>query len=186
MHSSEHPDISILPTNTPFEACFACGIADPQFTCTSFPITQFDFSPAAYQATRHFVEKGKLKINQLRRAVDRLSAMKDDLSHLVQQQQNYLSPIHCLPNDILLLIFGQTQGSGCFADGPWDISNVCRQCRTLSVSSPTLWSKIYFDPGFDGLNPNETGELEDLRLRCNCIDLQLDRSQTCPPEVEVD
>lgn len=59
-----------------------------------------------------------------------------------EKHQLCLTPIHSLPDDVLLLIFAETQ----FVSYELPVAEVCRRWRSLALSCPSLWKDILYQP----------------------------------------
>ncbi len=72
----------------------------------------------------------------------------------IASHKSLLSPIRRLPEDVLLSIFHHVPVNSldplC---SPWLFGQVCAHWRSLSKSSPSLWSRIVIGPDLDKENP---------------------------------
>ncbi|KAJ7210449.1 hypothetical protein GGX14DRAFT_565663 [Mycena pura] len=100
----------------------------------------------------------------------------DALDYLLLDCETVLSPLRSLPTELLSLIFDFSLAEPCDileADPPlWTLSQVCQRWRTILLSQPIIWAKVYLD---FSLRPDETR----FRLRT-----QLERSGGLPLDVE--
>ncbi|KAI0316917.1 hypothetical protein OF83DRAFT_1059563, partial [Amylostereum chailletii] len=91
---------------------------------------------------------------ELRRALDdEIEALLTSLAR-VRHRRNALAPVHTLPSEILLKIFGQlsvdwaprkgngSRGEPSFVLGWIRVTHVCRHWREVALFAPTLWSDV--------------------------------------------
>ncbi|KAK0187057.1 hypothetical protein F5146DRAFT_894794, partial [Armillaria mellea] len=82
------------------------------------------------------------QIKHLRSILEVLSADEIMAQDEVQKQYSLLSPIRCLPAELLLHIFRfiPTGGNpGDITRSPWILGHICSYWRVISVNYPSLW-----------------------------------------------
>ncbi|KAJ7117452.1 hypothetical protein C8R44DRAFT_790751 [Mycena epipterygia] len=136
-------------------------------------------------AIREFVARGSArrtcldaKIASLRASLDALLQERNPLDAEIRKHEGALSPLRCMPTELLSLIFKytlppHTPGA---RSGPWVIGAVCSRWRTIVLSQPSLWSSIVLD----------FTELEDARTIDETqatLDAHLERSGNSPLNV---
>ncbi|KAI1786408.1 hypothetical protein LXA43DRAFT_898010 [Ganoderma leucocontextum] len=100
------------------------------------------------------------------------------LSHTMLSLHNAVAPIHTLPTEVLMKIFGQT----------WDrrdarrslaLPSVCRRWRTVYLSASEFWAKVVSDLVFNGRHDGEDWSLNmDTRFTDDFVAMVLDRSSS--------
>ncbi|KAJ7738101.1 hypothetical protein B0H14DRAFT_2407992, partial [Mycena olivaceomarginata] len=102
---------------------------------------------------REFVSCGSVcrayldaKIAPLRAELNKLLEECNFLNTKIQKHEGALSPLCRIPPEILLLIFTcalpSTTSLMNLKDGPWPLSRVCSQWRTIALSQPSLWTEL--------------------------------------------
>ncbi|KAJ7145111.1 hypothetical protein C8R43DRAFT_550701 [Mycena crocata] len=118
------------------------------------------------------------RVAELKRALDELAVKRQELQNFVEDHRKVLAPIRILPVDILYAIFMQcvkrdwSSGWNPLGDPEWLLSKICRHWRTVALSIPQIWSKIYVASGT--YLPNNPVALSPILLR------QLERSAQAP------
>ena len=116
-------------------------------------------SPADEAIIYENVEKVKVDISvidkgmaQLAEIFSRLRERRDDLQGYVDKQLSLLSPIHHLPDDVLIEIFGHccpTDSDSYASNNPqgvqWRIAKVCKRWSHVITSIRSIWSSINVD-----------------------------------------
>ena len=116
-------------------------------------------SPADEAIIYENVGKVKLDISvldkgmaQLAEIFSRLRERRDDLQGYVDKQLSLLSPIHHLPDDVLIEIFGHccpTDSDAYASNNPqgvqWRIAKVCKRWSHVITSIRSIWSSINVD-----------------------------------------
>ncbi|TFL04396.1 hypothetical protein BDV98DRAFT_562185 [Pterulicium gracile] len=89
--------------------------------------------------------------------------------------------IHVLSDDVLLMIFEallQPLSSEAASPPPWRISFICSRWRNLVLSTPSLWTKVTFQPEID--------EEDDDTVQTETLEVQLARAGSCALDVMID
>jgi hypothetical protein len=116
-------------------------------------------SPADEAIIHKNVGKAKFDISlidksmaQLAEIFSRLRERRDDLQGYVDKQLSLLSPIHHLPDDVLVEIFGHccpTDSDSYASNNPqgvqWRIAKVCKRWSHVVTSIRSIWSSINVD-----------------------------------------
>ena len=70
-------------------------------------------------------------------------------NEFVRSHKSVLSPVRCLPNEIVQEIFSHfipsyqySRGGPRYSDIPWILGHICRRWRTIAMSLPCLWNRI--------------------------------------------
>ncbi|TFL03053.1 hypothetical protein BDV98DRAFT_414147 [Pterulicium gracile] len=92
-------------------------------------------SHAGVANARRFVREGDAQIADIQKAIKRLQRHEAHLNTIVRQHRSYLSPIHRLPDDVLLMIFTAEWESNDQMP-PWTVSAVCRRWRGIVNGYP--------------------------------------------------
>ncbi|SJL11849.1 uncharacterized protein ARMOST_15260 [Armillaria ostoyae] len=75
-----------------------------------------------------------------------ISSRRESVRKALNCHEAAFAPIRTLPLDILLEIFAKVPTNALRRDyAPWVIGQVCSLWRTISLSTPSLWSNICFD-----------------------------------------
>ncbi|KAJ7587050.1 hypothetical protein C8J56DRAFT_1051342 [Mycena floridula] len=122
--------------------------------------------------------------------IDGLEKPQSELVHEISIQESSLAPIHCLPLELLALIFSffctvdfwdcerfsttKDRISGSIFREPFVIATVCSHWRSIAVSTPSLWSTIML--GGQDINLSREDYEADK-------DLEVDESVTFPDEI---
>ncbi|KAJ7609083.1 hypothetical protein FB45DRAFT_945356 [Roridomyces roridus] len=78
-----------------------------------------------------------------------LTAERALLAAYDRQSKAVLSPVRRVPNEILAEIFLRTSDGIGFdtTQSPWVLTHVCSRWRTVSISTYSLWSELWYYPG---------------------------------------
>jgi hypothetical protein len=84
--------------------------------------------------------------HRLRQIIDQVINTLDESTKALKSRHNELSPISCLPSDVLaaifsfLSVFSWDEGYGIFA--LIYVTHVCRRWREIALNHPPFWSRI--------------------------------------------
>ncbi len=99
-----------------------------------------------------FLEREVLALDTL---FQEISDRRDSVKKALESHHAVFSPIRRLPQDTLLEIFANLPTNTLVpTDAPWIIGQVCSLWRTISLSTPSLWSHIVLE-GYHGLNRDQ-------------------------------
>jgi hypothetical protein len=125
------------------------------------------------------------QIEQMEIALSQLKELRASLKMPIDAHRALISPMRCIPQDVLLAIF-----SSCLpsehnalidpAEAPLLLGRICRHWRDVTYSTPVLWSSIHI-PCLDYLHapPTMISGLE------RTVEAWLERSSACPLSVSV-
>ncbi|KAJ7845397.1 hypothetical protein B0H14DRAFT_3868065 [Mycena olivaceomarginata] len=125
------------------------------------------------------------RIEELEIALSQLKELRASLKTPMDAHRALISPMRCIPRDVLLAIF-----SSCLpsehnalidpAEAPLLLGRICRHWRDVTYSTPMLWSSIHI-PCLDYLHapPAMISGLE------RTVEAWVERSSTCPLSVSV-
>ncbi|KAK1215569.1 hypothetical protein PQX77_021813 [Marasmius sp. AFHP31] len=89
------------------------------------------------------------EINKYKALVLILESQKEGMEKTMQKYRSLVSPVHRLPSDLLLEIFGQCCEVNVIDDQAMPpamaLTMVCGRWREIALSSPRLWSSISLD-----------------------------------------
>ncbi|KIY72607.1 hypothetical protein CYLTODRAFT_28739 [Cylindrobasidium torrendii FP15055 ss-10] len=87
------------------------------------------------------------RLEELFRAYTSLERQMITAQATIRQHQALLAPVRTLPTDVLLLIFLALEDHSVKAGGPrFVVGQVCKHWRSVSRSSPALWSTLNIVP----------------------------------------
>ncbi|KAF7357905.1 hypothetical protein MVEN_00836800 [Mycena venus] len=122
----------------------------------------------------------------MRKALDKLSEERDALSAYVEAHEALVSPIRRLPLDILEEIF-----MACLPDrncvmsaqeAPVILGRICSSWRTISLSTPRLWSRLHIVEPMGYISLNTSQRLQRLEVAKSW----LRRSGDCPLSISLE
>ncbi|KAJ7845402.1 hypothetical protein B0H14DRAFT_976125 [Mycena olivaceomarginata] len=125
------------------------------------------------------------QIEQMEIALTQLKELRASLKTPIDAHRALISPMRCIPQDVLLAIF-----SSCLpsehnalidpAEAPLLLGRICRHWRDVTYSTPMLWSSIHI-PCLEYLHapPTMISGLERM------VEAWLERSSACPLSVSV-
>ncbi|KAJ7845400.1 hypothetical protein B0H14DRAFT_2358083 [Mycena olivaceomarginata] len=125
------------------------------------------------------------QIEEMEIALSQLKELRASLKTPIDAHRALISPMRCIPQDVLLAIF-----SSCLpsehnalidpAEAPLLLGRICRHWRDVTYSTPMLWSSIHI-PCLNYLRapPNMISGLE------RTVEAWLERSSACPLSVSV-
>ncbi|KAJ7742600.1 hypothetical protein B0H16DRAFT_1563092 [Mycena metata] len=93
------------------------------------------------------------KMQDLQRALDDLVVQQQALLNFVAEHQKVLATVRTLPNELLVEIFLRCadRDSSCEwnpdIDPEWVLGRVCSRWRTVALSTPQIWSRIFISNG---------------------------------------
>ncbi|KIM90429.1 hypothetical protein PILCRDRAFT_183135, partial [Piloderma croceum F 1598] len=147
-----------------YTACTSCGsmtVADATTIPSPMPDrVGTDYVPSSSEANviRSTLSQVQCNISLLDHESGRLQAMLDRVSHnretllkFSAEHQALLSPVRCLPPEVLAEIFYYCSPENWIDDNPHDkratmlSSHVCRMWRQVALSTPRLWSSLSFE-----------------------------------------
>ncbi|KAJ6463570.1 hypothetical protein C8R45DRAFT_1177472 [Mycena sanguinolenta] len=119
------------------------------------------------------------QIARLRSRLAQLEAQRVSLSKHLERNKSILSPLRCLPPEILVEIFSWTLpsivsvrrcGSFDVTHPPWTLGHISSRWRAVALTSPSLWSLIAV---------NYTGTADDRpAIPQSMLETQLERART--------
>ncbi|KAJ7364916.1 hypothetical protein DFH08DRAFT_1073434 [Mycena albidolilacea] len=123
------------------------------------------------------------RIEELEIALSQLKELRASLKTPIDAHRALISPMRCIPQDVLLAIF-----SSCLpsehnalidpAEAPLVLGRICRHWRDVAYSTPILWSSIHIPClGYLHVPPNMISGLE------RTVETWLERSSACPLSV---
>ncbi|TFL04265.1 hypothetical protein BDV98DRAFT_366847 [Pterulicium gracile] len=119
-----------------------------------------------------------------------MTAHINQTADVIHNNRSHLTPVHRLPNDVLLLIFGYLTGR---SNKGWGyplfaVTGVCQRWRDFALACPDLWADVVFAPKDGGASEDQTrSEKERLELQLaragvlGPLEIMLDLSHF-PPE----
>ncbi|KAJ7364915.1 hypothetical protein DFH08DRAFT_840311 [Mycena albidolilacea] len=125
------------------------------------------------------------QIEQMEIALSQLKELYASLKTPIDAHRALISPMRCIPQDVLLAIF-----SSCLpsehnalidpAEAPLLLGRICRHWRDVTYSTPILWSSIHIPClGYLHAPPTMISGLE------RTVETWLERSSACPLSVSV-
>ncbi|KAF7375619.1 F-box domain-containing protein [Mycena sanguinolenta] len=104
-----------------------------------------------------------------------LTQTRDETANTVHEYRAVLSPVRCLPQELICEIFVQVLLSECGENSsrlpqPWRLGHICRSWRRAALSYPRLWPSITF-PSLG------------TRERSAMMEIQLSRSGNTPLDI---
>jgi len=136
--------------------------------------------------------------------IQRLKAKREQVQRSIDLYNTILSPARRLPPDIWREVFyhclaiGRTYPILSATEAPMLLTRVCSLWRSVALSSPRIWTRLYIPlPGDPRLSSNY-GTLKDralnvrrqifsktMQLRCQAVKEWLERSGSCPLSLSI-
>ena len=136
--------------------------------------------------------------------IQRLKAKREQVQRSIDLYTTILSPARRLPPDIWREVFyhcltiGRTYPILSATEAPMLLTRVCSMWRSVALSSPRIWTRLYIPlPGDPRLSSNY-GKLKDqaldvrrqifsktMQLRCQAVKEWLERSGSCPLSLSI-
>ncbi|KIM34837.1 hypothetical protein M413DRAFT_450033 [Hebeloma cylindrosporum] len=162
------------------------------------------YTPTSDEANqiKGFISAKIARIAEVDQEIEKLKALRSDLTLEIEDHRSLLSPIHHLPVDVLQEIF-----AACLPithnpvvsryEAPLLLTQVCRNWRDIVLSTPHFWSAIHIpipslplDPishslPADGLSNYLDGLLSLIRERMAAVHAWLERSKGSPLSISV-
>ncbi|KAJ6573531.1 hypothetical protein DFH09DRAFT_1362151 [Mycena vulgaris] len=130
------------------------------------------------------------EITDLQKAIDKLADERERLGAYVDAHKALLSPIRRLPLDIIEEIFAACIPThrNCVmsaVEAPVLLGRICSSWRTISLSTPRLWSRLHI--AVPKRTPNSAALFDrKLALRLETAKVWLGRSAQCPLSLSLD
>ncbi|KAJ7284363.1 hypothetical protein C8J57DRAFT_1461669 [Mycena rebaudengoi] len=167
-----------------------CGFARPRKPLPEPPTHLCNSNNAPLESDVHFAREriaaGRAYLSEIDDEMIHLESLlaarfqeRQDVENNIEQHLAIVSPIRCLPSDVLAEIFSwtlphHTEVNYISTDvslSPWVLGRVCSRWRNLVLALPALWSHI-------GIHEPHTPTI-------SILNLQLDRSKRCPLNIRL-
>ncbi|KAJ7643759.1 hypothetical protein FB45DRAFT_823492 [Roridomyces roridus] len=148
--------------------------------------TNFVPSDSEVKQLNALLQEPVAKLALLDAMISHLVAERSSLQAVIDSHRALLSPIRCIPEDVLREIFISClpDDHDAFMDvtqAPLLLGRVCGLWRRVAYSTPRLWSSVYIPPlGFDLVAPEDVE-----RGLATFIKAWLERSKDCPLSISV-
>ncbi|KAJ7769910.1 hypothetical protein B0H16DRAFT_1307084 [Mycena metata] len=126
------------------------------------------------------------KIAELEQAIQKLKEERDDFRAFVDAHKALVSPVRRLPIDLIQEIFvaclptNRNSAMSAF-DAPLLLGRICSSWRTISLSTPRLWTTLHVvNPSVSLKEVDATQFAEIVALRLAAAKMWLERSNPYP------
>ncbi|PVG01727.1 hypothetical protein CPB86DRAFT_57047 [Serendipita vermifera] len=111
------------------------------------PHPRYSASPAEIETGKRVVAELGLKIESLEREIKELTNRLLPLQRQRTNHLSYISPLRCLPDEVLVEIL-----ITCVQEGVkvTNLSQICGRIRDIIIRTPILWSYIHLVPKYQG------------------------------------